>query len=46
MIDRITGNQADLKVNSLIDLLLGREGFRTYHQRKPHTIVERFPTHD
>ena len=46
MIDRIPCDEADLKVKSLIYLSLGSEGSRTYHQRNPHTRIERFTTHE
>ena len=41
MIDRIPWDEADLKVKSLIYLSLGSEGTRTYHQRNPHSRIER-----
>ena len=44
MIDRIPWDEAELKVKSLIYLSLGTEGCRTYHQRNPHTIIERCTT--
>ena len=46
MIDRIPWDEADLKVKSLIYLSLGAEGTRTYHQRNPHTKIERCTTHE
>ena len=46
MIDRIPWEEADLKVKSLIYLSLGSEGSRTYHQRNPHTKIERCTTNE
>ena len=46
MIDRIPWDEADLKVKSFIYLSLGTEGCRTYHQRNPHTKIERCTTND
>ena len=46
MIDRIPGDEADQKVKSLIYLSLGAEGTRTYHQRNPHTRIERCTTNE
>ena len=41
MIDRTPWDEADLKVKSLIYLFLGSEGNRSFHQRNPHTRIER-----
>ena len=46
MIDRIIWDEADLKVKSLIYLSLRSEGSRTYHQRNPHTKIERCTTNE
>ena len=46
MIDRIPWDEADPKVKSLIYLSLGTEGCRTYHQRNPHTRIERCTTNE
>ena len=46
MIDRIPWDEADLKVKSLIYPSLGTEGCRTYHQRNPHTRIERCTTNE
>ena len=46
MIDRTPWDEADLKVKSLIYLLLGTEGCRTYHQRSPHTRIEPCTTNE
>ena len=46
MIDRITWDEADLKVKGLIYLSLGSEGSRTYHQSYPHTKIERCTTNE
>ena len=43
-IDRTPWDEADLKVKSLIYLSLGTEGCRTFHQRNPHTRIERCTT--
>ena len=45
-IDRIPWYEADLKVKSLIYLSLGAEWSRTYHQRNPHTKIERCTTNE
>ena len=46
MIDRIPWDEADLSVKSLIYLSLGMEGCRTYHERNPHTKLERCSTRE
>ena len=46
IIDRIPWDEADLKVKNLIYLSLGAEGTRTYHQRNPHTRIERCTTNE
>ena len=46
MIDRTPWDVADLKVKSLIYLSLGTEGCRTFHQRNPHSRIERCTTHE
>ena len=46
MIDRIPWDEADLKVKNRIYLSLGSEGSRTYHQRNPHTRIERCTTNE
>ena len=46
MIDRTPWDEADLKTKSLIYLSLGTEGCRTFHQRNPHTRVERCTTNE
>ena len=46
MIDRIPWDEADLNVKNLIYLSLGSEGNRTYHQRNPHTRIERCTTNE
>ena len=46
MIDRTPWDEADLKVKSLIYLSLGTEGCRTFHQRNPHTKIERCTTNE
>ena len=40
MIYKLSWDEADLKVKSLIYLSLGAEGNRTFHQKKPHTRIE------
>ena len=44
MIDKLPWDEADLKVKSLIYLSLGVEGTRTFHQRNPHSKIERCST--
>ena len=46
MIDRTPWDEADLKVKSLIYLSFDTEGCRTYHQRNPHTRIERCTTNE
>ena len=46
MIDKLPWDEADLKVKSLIYLSLGAEGNRTFHQRNPHTRIERCTTNE
>ena len=46
MVDRIPWDEADLKVKNLIYPSLGSEGTRTYHQRNPHTRIERCTTNE
>ena len=46
MIDRSPWDEADLKVKSLIYLSLETEGCRTFHQRNPHTRIERCTTNE
>ena len=46
IIDRIPWDEADLNVKSLIYISLGTEGCRTYHQRNPHTRIERCTTNE
>ena len=46
MIDRYTWDEADLKVKSLTYLSLGTEATRTFHQRNPHTIIDRCSTNE
>ena len=46
MINCTPWDEADLKVKSLIYLSLGTEGCRTYHQRNPHTRIERCTTNE
>ena len=41
MIDRYTWDDADIKVKSLVYLSLEMEASRIYHQRNPHTIIDR-----
>ena len=44
MTDRYTLDEADLKVKSLIYLTLGTEATTIFHQRKPHTVINRCST--
>ena len=46
MIDKLPWDEADLKVKSLIYLSLGVEGTRTFHQRNPHSKIERCSTNE
>ena len=41
MIDRYSWDEADIKVKSLVHLSLGSEASRHYHQRNPHTLIDR-----
>ena len=45
-VDRIPWDEADMKVKSLIYLSLGAEACRTFHQRNPHTKIDRCSTHE
>ena len=45
-VDRIPWNEADMKVKSLIYLSLGAEACRTFHQRNPHTRIDRWTTNE
>ena len=45
IVDRITWDEADTKVKSLIYLSLGAEATRTYHQKNPNTQIEKCITH-
>ena len=46
MIDRYTWDKADLKVKSLTYLSLGTEATRIFHQRNPHTMIDRCSTNE
>ena len=46
MIDRYTWDEADLKVKSLTYLSLGTEATRIFHQRNPHTVIDRCSTNE
>ena len=41
MIDKFTWDEADLKIKSVIYLSLGTEATRIFHQRNPHTMIDR-----
>ena len=45
-VDRIHWDEADMKVKSLLYLSLGAEACRTFHQRNPHTKIDRYSTHE
>ena len=45
-VDRIPWDEADMKVKSLIYLSLGAEACRTFHQRNPHTRIDRCTTNE
>ena len=46
MIDKYTWDEADLKVKSLTYLSLGNEATRIFHQRNPHTVIDRCSTNE
>ena len=46
LVDRIPWDEADTKVESLIYLSLGAEARRNYHQKNPHTQIEKCTTHE
>ena len=46
MLDRYTWDDADIKVKSLVYLSLGTEASRIYHQRNPHTLIDRCSTNE
>ena len=45
LVNRIPWDEADTKTKSLIYLSLGAEARRTYHQKNPHTQIEKCTTH-
>ena len=45
-VDRIRWDEADMKVKILIYLSLGAEACRNFHQRNPHTKIDRCSTHE
>ena len=46
IVNRIPRDEADTKTKSLLYLSLGAEARRTYHQKNPHTHVEKCTTHE
>ena len=46
LIDRYTWDEADIKVKRLMYLFLGTEASRIYHQRNPHTLIDRCFTNE
>ena len=46
MINRYTWDEADLKIKSVIFLSLGTEAIPLFHQRNPHTIIDRCSTNE
>ena len=46
LVDRVTWDEADTKVKSLIYLSLGAEARRTFHQKNRHTQIEKCTTHE
>ena len=44
--DRIPWDEVDTEVKSLIYLSLGAEARRTYHQKNPHTQIEKCTTYE
>ena len=45
-VDRIPWDKADMKVQSLIYLSLGAEACQIFHQRNPHTKIDRCTTNE
>ena len=45
IVDRIPWVEAERKVKNVIYLSLGAEARRTYHQKNPHTQIEKCTTH-
>ena len=46
MLDKYTWDEADLKIKSVIYLSLGTEATRIFHQRNPHTLIDRCLTNE
>ena len=46
MLDKYTWDEADLKIKSVIYLSLGTEATRIFHQRNPHTLIDRCSTNE
>ena len=46
LVDRVPWDEADTKFKSLIYLSLGAEARRNYHQKNPHTQIEKCTTHE
>ena len=46
LIDRYTWDEADIKVKSLKYLSIGTEASQIYHQRNPHTLIDRCFTNE
>ena len=46
LVDRVPWDEADTKVKSLIYLTLGAEARTNYHQKNPHTQIEKCTTHE
>ena len=46
MIERLTRDETDIEVKSLIYLSPGAEATRKFHQRNPHTRIDRCATNE
>ena len=46
LVDRISWDEAETKVKSLIYLSRGAEARKNYHQKNPHTQIEKCTTHE
>ena len=46
LVDRMQWDEADTEVKCLIYLSLGAEARRNYHQKNPHTQIEKCTTHE
>ena len=46
ILNKYTWDEADLKIKSVIYLSLGTEAARIFHQRNPHTLIDRCSTNE